>query len=137
LSLVVSLLYRVLPVVKIAWTALFKTSLAVALLFTVGKLILGIVIGRNGTISAYGAAGSLIALLLWIFYSTQILYLGAAAVSLYAEDHPRIMNPRYGGKDAVLKVEKRKVPLVPDLPHRLLNSFLEGWQEGWNNKRKK
>ncbi|HEU5005301.1 MAG TPA: YihY/virulence factor BrkB family protein [Candidatus Saccharimonadales bacterium] len=132
LGFLLMLLYRTLPAVKIAWGLLFKASLMVAVFFVIGKYVLGLIIGRNGTISAFGAAGSLIALLLWIFYSGQILYLGAAGLGVYLENHPEKMRPRYGGKNAVLKVQTAKKPLKPDLIRQLATSFIEGWKDGWS-----
>lgn len=131
------LVYRTLAEVKIAWRLLFRTSLAVTLAFVIGKQILGFIIGRNRSISAFGAAGSLIALLLWIFYCSQIFYLGAAALSLQLEKQPHLMRPRYRGKDAVLKVENIEKPIAPSLRRRLADSFLNGVRLGWrqtNNK---
>jgi membrane protein len=126
-------LYRFLPAVKISWTALAKASVVVAILFTLGKEILGLIIGRSATITAYGAAGSLIALLLWIFYSGQIFYLGAAGLRLYLDDRPDGARSRYEGNDSVLRVTKRKEPAHADYADRLVDKFLEGFRRGWRS----
>lgn len=133
LGLAISLLYRFLPAIKIAWGVIFKASFIVALMFTIGKLVLGIIIGRNGTISAYGAAGSLIALLLWIFYSGQIFYLGAAALSIYLDDHPAKLAPRYGARDGVLRISRQARPLRAGLSARLAEKFAGGLSRGWRS----
>jgi membrane protein len=77
-------LYRVVPDVVIPAKILLAASFIVAVLFSIGKVVLAYIIGRNGTASAYGAAASLISLLLWIYYSGQILFLGAEGMKIYA-----------------------------------------------------
>lgn len=132
LGLMIAMLYRTLPAVKIAWSVLLKVSLITALFFAIGKLVLGIIIGRNGAVSAYGAASSLIALLLWIFYSGQILYLGAAGIRLYLDSHPQKIAPRYGGEDSVMKIERREKPLETRFSHKLVDKFFAGAARGWH-----
>jgi len=53
----------------------------------VGKIVLGVVIGHNGTASAYGTAASLITLLLWFYYTGQILFMGAEGIKVYLKNH--------------------------------------------------
>jgi membrane protein len=135
-SVLLTLLYRTLPEVKLPWKVLFKTSLVVALFFSLGKTVLGAIIGNNSSISAFGAAGSLIALLLWIFYSGQIIYLGTAAIAIHAEKHPLEMRPKYKGKKGVLRVRKIEEPLATaTMNERLKHKFAKGWKEGWQKKK--
>ena len=61
-----------------------------AILFTLGKFLLGLYLGRSGVASAYGAAGALVLILLWIYYSAQILFMGAEFTEVYAR--------RYGSR---------------------------------------
>jgi membrane protein len=75
--------YKVLPNVRLPNRVIIGASVVVSLLFLVGKIVLGIIIGRNGTASAYGAAASLVTLLLWIYYSGQILFLGAEGIKAH------------------------------------------------------
>lgn len=133
LGLAIGLLYRFLPAIKIAWSIILKTSFIVALMFSIGKLVLGIIIGHNGTISAYGAAGSLIALLLWIFYSGQIFYFGAVGLRVYLDDHPAQLAPRYKAKEGVLKISRLNKPLRAGLPARLGQKFADGLSRGWRS----
>jgi membrane protein len=63
-------------------------------LFTVGKSLLGIYLGRNSTVTAYGAAGSLVLLLLWVYYSAQILFLGAEFTKVFALSFGRQPEPK-------------------------------------------
>lgn len=133
LGLMLTLLYRTLPAIKIAWGVLMSASLIVALFFSIGKLVLGIIIGRNSSVSAYGAAGSLIALLLWVFYSGQIMYLGAAGIRLYLDSHPQKIQPRYAGESTVMRIERREKPFKIPLGHKISNKFLAGIRRGWRS----
>ena len=135
LSALFMLLYRTLPEVKLPWGLLFKTSLIVALLFAVGKVVLGLIIGNNANITAFGAAGSLIALLLWIFYSGQIVYLGAAGMALYVERHNLSMEPRYKGKRGVMRWWRVEEPVQKTLPEKLVDKFAKGLTDGLKKNR--
>ncbi len=77
-------IYKLLPRVKLSWHDVTIGALGTAILFTVGKFAIGLYIGNSGTASSFGAAGSLIALLLWVYYSAQIFFLGAEFARQYA-----------------------------------------------------
>jgi membrane protein len=79
-----SLIFEVLPDVKVPWKVAFLGGIFTALLFTVGKWGLSQYLGKESTASAYGAAGSVIIILLWIYYSSVILFLGAEFTQAYA-----------------------------------------------------
>lgn len=79
-----ALVYKVLPDVRLAWRDVWLGATVTALLFTVGKSVIGFYLGRAGTTSVYGAAGSLVLVLLWIYYSAQILFLGAEFTEVYS-----------------------------------------------------
>lgn len=70
-------IYKVLPDTPVAWRDVWLGALVTSLLFTVGKIAIGLYLGRASVASSYGAAGSLVILLLWIYYSAMLLYLGA------------------------------------------------------------
>ena len=70
-------IYKVLPSVKIAWRDVTIGSLVTAFLFTLGKFAIGVYIGNSGVASTYGAAGSVVLILIWVYYSAQILLYGA------------------------------------------------------------
>jgi membrane protein len=129
-AILLTLIYRNLPEVKLPWGILFKTSLIVAIFFSVGKSILGLIIGNNSNISAFGAAGSLIALLLWIFYSGQVIFLGVAGIAVYADTHIVPFTPRYPGKKGVLRVEMVEKPLTNSLLELTKRKFKEGFKKG-------
>jgi membrane protein len=69
------LIYKVLPDVHISWSDVWVGALVTALLFTLGKFLIGLYLGSNTLGSTYGAAGSLVILLLWVYYSAQIFFL--------------------------------------------------------------
>jgi len=79
--------YRLLPRVSIEWSDVWMGAVVTAGLFTVGKYLVGLYIGHAGTSSAFGAAGSLIVVLVWVYYSAQIFLLGAEFTWLYAHRH--------------------------------------------------
>jgi membrane protein len=79
-----ALMYRVIPDVRIAWRDVFMGAAVTALLFTLGKFLLGLYLGRASVSSPYGAAGSLVVFILWVYYSAQILFLGAEFTQVYA-----------------------------------------------------
>ena len=82
-----AMIYKVIPRVKIAWRDVWVGASLTALLFTVGKLLIGLYIGRSGVASPFGAAGSLVVLLLWVYYSAQIFLLGAEFTWVYSHEH--------------------------------------------------
>jgi membrane protein len=78
-------IFRVLPNAPLTWRDVLPGALFSTLLFIVGKLLLAWYIGISSTLSAYGAAGSFAIILLWVYYSAQILYLGAEFTRAYAK----------------------------------------------------
>jgi membrane protein len=77
-------IFRILPDLKIAWHDVWLGAMATAVLFVVGKWGLGLYLGKAAVGSAYGAAGSLVILLVWVYWSAQILFLGAEFTQVYA-----------------------------------------------------
>lgn len=84
ITVLFGLIYKVLPHVEIAWGDIWIGAAVTAFLFTVGKLFLGMYIGRASYGSVFGAAGSLVVILIWIYYSAQILFFGAEFTQVYA-----------------------------------------------------
>lgn len=84
ITLLFGMIYKVLPDVKIAWKDVWVGASITALLFTLGKFLIGLYLGNSSVASAYGAAGSFVVLLLWIYYSAQILLFGAEFTQVYA-----------------------------------------------------
>ena len=77
-------IYKVLPSVKIAWRDVTIGSLVTAFLFTLGKFAIGVYLGNSGVASSYGAAGSVVLILIWVYYSAQILLYGAEFTHAFA-----------------------------------------------------
>jgi membrane protein len=84
ITLLFATIFKFLPDAKIAWHDVWIGAFLTALLFTIGKFALGIYLGKSAVASSYGAAGSLIVLLLWVYYSSQILFFGAEFTQVYA-----------------------------------------------------
>ena len=84
LACLVGLIFRVIPDSKIRWRDVWPGALLTALLFGLGKMVLGYYFWRTAIASNYGAAGPLILTLLWVFYSSQIFFYGAQFTKLYA-----------------------------------------------------
>lgn len=83
-TLLFGLIFKYLPDVRIAWRDVWVGAAITAVLFSGGKYLLGAYLGESAVGSSYGAAGSLIALLVWVYYSALILFLGAEVTEVYA-----------------------------------------------------
>jgi membrane protein len=79
-----ALMFKKLPDVNIRWRDVWVGSAVTAALFTLGKFLLGLYLGSAGVSSAYGAAGSIVALVIWVYYSSQVLLVGAEFTEAYA-----------------------------------------------------
>ncbi len=84
ITLLFALMFKYLPDAQIDWRDVGVGAAITALLFTVGKQLIGLYLGNAGVTSSYGAAGSLVVLLLWVYYSSQIFLLGAEFTQVYA-----------------------------------------------------
>lgn len=84
LTLLFALLFKVLPSAVVPWRDVWLGSVITAILFSVGKFVIGLYLGNSGIASSYGAAGSLVVILVWIYYSAQILLFGAEFTRLHA-----------------------------------------------------
>ena len=91
--LLFAMIFRYLPDIKIGWRDVWIGASLTALLFVIGKFILGLYLGSGAAGSAYGAASSLITLLLWIYYSAQILLFGAEFTQVYATTYGSQIEP--------------------------------------------
>jgi len=82
-----ALLFKFLPKVRLEWRDVIVGAAMTSFLFSVGRLLLGWYLGRSSTASAYGAAGSFVLILVWIYYSAQIVLFGAEFTQVYARRH--------------------------------------------------
>jgi membrane protein len=81
----IALILRYVPDVRLRWRDVWQGALATALLFAIGKALLGLYLGKTAVASAYGAAGSLIVVILWVYYSAMIFYFGAEFTRVCAD----------------------------------------------------
>jgi membrane protein len=90
-----ALMFKYVPAVHISWGNVWTGALGTALLFTIGKQLLGLYLGKASVGSAYGAAGSLVAMIVWVYYSAQIFFFGAEFTRVYADRNtsPGLPNP--------------------------------------------
>jgi len=107
-TLLFALIYKVVPDVNLQWRDVWVGATATAVLFTLGKFLIGLYVGRSTVASPFGAAGSVVALVVWVYYSAQILFFGAELTQVYARQHGSKIEP---SKNAI-QVE-RKVEPVP------------------------
>ena len=91
--LLFAMIFKFLPDVKLGWKDVGMGAFVTAALFTIGKFLLGLYLGREGTASAYGAAGSVVVILLWIYYSSVILLFGAEFTQAWVLSHGRKLKP--------------------------------------------
>jgi membrane protein len=85
ITVLFGVIFKVLPDAKIRWKDVRSGAIFTAILFMIGRLVIGIYISTSGTSSTYGAAGSLIVILLWVYYTAAILYFGAEFTRAYAD----------------------------------------------------
>ena len=79
-----AMIYKVLPDVRLKWSDVAVGAAVTSLLFTLGKFLLGLYLGKSTMASTYGAAGSFIIVLVWVYYSAQIFFLGAEFTRVYS-----------------------------------------------------
>ncbi len=88
-------MYKIMPRADIAWRDVWIGAVVTALLFTLGKFLIGLYLGKSEVTSGFGAAGSLVVLLIWVYYSAQIFLLGAEFSWVYAHSRgSRVNTPR-------------------------------------------
>lgn len=90
ITLLFAMMFKVLPDVKMAWSDVWLGAAVTAALFTVGKFAIGLYLGHSSMAASYGVAGSFVVLLVWVYYSAQILFFGAELTQVYAN--------RYGSR---------------------------------------
>jgi membrane protein len=84
IAVLFGVIYKLLPRIRLAWRDVVVGAVGTAALFELGKYVIGLYIGRSGVADSFGAAGSTIAILLWVYYSAQIFFLGAEFARQYA-----------------------------------------------------
>jgi membrane protein len=102
ITLLFALIYRILPRVRVAWRDVWIGAAVTALLFTAGKFGIGLYLGKAAVTSGFGAAGSIVLLLVWVYYSAQIFLLGAEFTWIYAHRHGSRVNEPVPGPSPVI-----------------------------------
>jgi membrane protein len=115
ITLLFAMMFKILPDVIIAWHDVWIGSFVTAVLFTFGKFLLGAYLGRSTLSSAYGAAGSFIVVLLWVYYSAQILLFGAASIRVYANRYGTSIQP---AANAEFVVQEKKLKSTTQHPRK-------------------
>lgn len=104
-----AMIYKYLPDAKVRWHDVWIGAFVTALLFALGRFLIGLYIGKAGIASAYGAAGSIVLILVWVSYSSQILFFGAEFTQVYARSKGRTIEPRqYAVRTKIMEVEQQE-----------------------------
>jgi membrane protein len=98
ITLLFALIFKWLPDVKISWRDVWMGAAATSLLFSIGKFALGMYLGRSTLASVYGAAGSMIIILVWVYYAAVIFLLGAEFTQVYARQWGSRIEPKPGAE---------------------------------------
>jgi membrane protein len=106
-ALLFALIYQVLPDVKLGWRDVIAGGIVTAVLFSIGRILIAIYIGRSSVGSAYGAAGSLAVLLVWVYYVGLVLFFGAAVTRVLAQRRHGRVQP----EDYAMLVEQQEIPV--------------------------
>ena len=108
ITVLFALLFKFLPDAKISWRDVWMGACITSLLFSLGKTAIGIYLGNSAVASAFGAAGSLVLLLLWIYYSAQILFFGAEFTQVYASEYGSKIVPEGEEKTAQPELKRTR-----------------------------
>lgn len=118
-TLLFALIYKIVPDVYIQWRDVWVGAIATAALFTLGKFAIGLYVGRSTVASPFGAAGSVVALVVWVYYSAQILFFGAELTQVYARHHGSRIEPTKNAVPVDRKLEAVPVANQPVPSHAL------------------
>src|SRR4030095_1114779 len=92
ITVLFAMIYKYLPDAEVPWRHVWHGAFVTAILFSLGKMLIGIYLGNSAVASSFGAAGSLVLLLIWVYYSAQILFFGAEFTQVYANTYgPKIL----------------------------------------------
>lgn len=101
-TLLFAMIYKIMPRANIPWRDVWTGAAVTALLFTIGKMLIGLYLGKSSLASGFGAAGSLVVLIAWVYYSAQIFLFGAEYTWVYANRHgSRVAMPQQATSTAV------------------------------------
>jgi membrane protein len=109
ITLLFALIYKIIPRVDVAWHDVWVGAAVTSLLFTIGKFLIGLYLGKSDIGSAFGAAGSLVIVMVWVYYSAQIFLLGAEFTWVYAHEYGSRKGMPRPGAQAATPVENHPV----------------------------
>jgi len=119
ISALFGIIFKFLPDVIIAWKDVRAGAIFTAMLFMLGKFLIGLYIEKVGPGSAYGAAGSLIVILVWIYYTSALLYFGAEFTQVYADCYGSKIRPAEYAVYVVLTEQEKDVKVLPSQNHEV------------------
>jgi membrane protein len=120
ITILFAMIFRVLPDVELSWRDVWVGAAITAALFTLGKLGIGLYLGKTGASSGYGAAGALVLILLWAYYSAQILYVGAEMTRVFATRYGSRIRPSPNAVPVTQEARARQ-GIPPDEPRPTLH----------------
>jgi len=94
MTLLFALIYKIIPRVRIGWPDVWVGAAVTALLFAIGKVLIGLYLGTSAVASGFGAAGSLVLFMVWVYYSAQVFLIGAEFTWVYAHEFGSRRNVR-------------------------------------------
>ena len=106
MTVLFAMMYKLLPAAKIRWSDVWVGGLVTALLFWIGKFAIGLYLGKSDVVSGFGAAGTLVLVILWVYYSAQIFFLGAE----FTYEWARARGSRSGSGEAALAANSEYIP---------------------------
>jgi membrane protein len=115
ITVLFAMIYRLLPDVKLEWKDVWTGAVVTSLLFVAGKSLIGLYLGRTGVASAYGAAGSLVVVLLWVYYSSLIFFFGAVFTRVHSRQY---RHSRAQPEEGAVRVRRDTAsPTAPESAH--------------------
>jgi len=118
ITLLFALLFKVVPDVKLRWKNVWLGAVVTAGLFTLGKFLIGLYVGKAGVASPYGAAGSLVVIVVWVFYSAHILFIGAEFTQVHTRAMGSSVEPKRGAVAVTEEARAQQgIPHTPSSAH--------------------
>jgi membrane protein len=117
ISALFGIIFKFLPDVLIEWKDVKMGAFFTAIMFMIGKFLIGLYIEKVGPGSAYGAAGSLIVILIWVYYTAAILFFGAEFTQVYADCYGGKIKPAEYAVHVLQVEEEKKVAVLPPQDH--------------------
>ncbi|WP_082702646.1 YihY/virulence factor BrkB family protein [Pseudacidovorax intermedius] len=120
MTLLFAMIYKFMPTTRIAWRDVWVGAAVTSMLFQIGKTAIALYLGRSGMTESFAAAGSLVVLLVWVYYAAQIFLLGAEFTKVYALEHGSVADARLAAATAAPPEVPRKGDAdLPPLPHEV------------------